>query len=106
VDGARWIKLYNEKVRVKAKIFTINGFSAHADQNELLGWMGSFRRLGDVYLVHGEEEKEKALGKAIRKRLGKKVTIVEEAQPYRLDPKPRLKSLRSGRRKEKGKKKG
>jgi len=104
VDGARWIKLYNEKVRVKAKIFTINGFSAHADQNELISWMGGFKRLGDIYLVHGESDKEEALKKAIKKRLEKKATIVEQGEPYRLDPKPRLKRLRSGKKKEQAKK--
>jgi len=93
VEGARWIKLYHEKVRVKARIYTINGFSAHADQNELISWMGGFKRLGDIYLVHGESDKEEVLKKVIKKRLEKKATIVEQGRPYRLDPKPKLKKV-------------
>jgi metallo-beta-lactamase family protein len=93
VEGAKWIKLYHEKVRVKARIYTINGFSAHADQSELLSWMGGFKRLGDIYLVHGESDKEEALKKVVKKRLEKKATIVEQGKPYRLDPKPKLKKV-------------
>jgi metallo-beta-lactamase family protein len=104
VDGARWIKLYNEKIRVKAKIYTINGFSAHADQNELLSWMGGFKRLGDIYLVHGEPDKEEILKKAIKKRLEKKATIVEEGKAYRLDPEPRLQRVAPKKRRKRAKK--
>jgi len=85
VDGARWIKLYHEKVRVRARLYTINGFSAHADQNELIRWMKSFQKLGDIFLVHGELEKQLVLKKVIKKRLEKKAVIVEEGKPYFLD---------------------
>ena len=40
---------------MRARIYTINGFSAHADQAELLAWnkqIGAKR----TFLVHGEEE--------------------------------------------------
>jgi metallo-beta-lactamase family protein len=42
VDGAKQVKLFGEMVSVKAKVFTIGGFSAHADQNDLLEWAGHF----------------------------------------------------------------
>ncbi len=76
VDGAKWVRIYNEDIRIRAKIFTINGFSAHADQRELMAWMGRFRSLGKVCLIHGEKEKEQIFKKAIRKKLGKKAHIV------------------------------
>jgi metallo-beta-lactamase family protein len=56
IDGAKEVGIYGEKSAVRAKIHTINGFSAHADQAELLAW---HRQTGDperTYLVHGEEE--------------------------------------------------
>ncbi|WP_457605740.1 MBL fold metallo-hydrolase RNA specificity domain-containing protein [Nitratifractor sp.] len=86
VEGAKWIKIYREKIRVRAKIFTINGFSAHADQNELIRWMKGFEKLGEIFLVHGEYDKQLVLQKAIKKRLGKKATIVEEGKEYFLQP--------------------
>ncbi|WP_457595756.1 MBL fold metallo-hydrolase RNA specificity domain-containing protein [Hydrogenimonas sp.] len=76
VNGERHIHIYHEEVVVRAKIRTINGFSAHADQNELIGWMESFRKLGKIFLIHGELDKQKVFKKAIEKRMGKRAHIV------------------------------
>ncbi len=40
---------------MRAKIHTINGFSAHADQAELLAWHGKIQGVSETFLVHGEE---------------------------------------------------
>ncbi len=80
VEGAKWVKLYHEKVLVKAKIHTINGFSAHADQSELIEWMENFETLGNIYLIHGEKEKQKIFKEAIRAKLPNKVHIVKEGE--------------------------
>ena len=77
VEGAQWINLYHEKIKINASIHTINGFSAHADQNELIEWMKHFNRLGNVYLIHGEEEKQIIFREAIMQKLDKRAHIVE-----------------------------
>ena len=56
IDGARNVRIYGEDVQVKAQLWTINGFSAHADQGALLAWLGTARRTR-VLLVHGEYER-------------------------------------------------
>jgi metallo-beta-lactamase family protein len=56
IDGAQQVRLFGEEIPVRASVYTINGFSAHADQKELLAW---HRRLGApelTFLVHGEPE--------------------------------------------------
>ena len=53
VDGANTVRIFNEEIRVRAQVWTINGFSAHADQSSLLSWLGSSPRR-KVFLVHGE----------------------------------------------------
>ena len=55
IDGAREVKIFGEPLPVRASVHTINGFSAHADQPELLAW---HRKLGaeQTFLVHGEED--------------------------------------------------
>ena len=55
VDGERTVKLYGEKIVVRAKVFTIGGFSAHADQGLLLDWLSHFQNAKmQVYVIHGE----------------------------------------------------
>lgn len=54
VDGAKHIKISGEEIQVKADIHTINGFSAHADQRELLYWVSHTGRPKTVFLVHGD----------------------------------------------------
>lgn len=80
VEGAKWIELYGEKILINARIHTINGYSAHADQRELIEWMGSFKRLGCIYLIHGEEEKQIIFKKAIMDKLAKRAHIVENGE--------------------------
>ncbi|MEA5114417.1 MAG: MBL fold metallo-hydrolase [Geobacteraceae bacterium] len=56
IDGASHVHLFGEDIPVAASIHTINGFSAHADQAELLAW---HRRIGNperTFLVHGEQD--------------------------------------------------
>jgi metallo-beta-lactamase family protein len=80
VEGAEFIKLYHEKIKINAKVYTINGFSAHADQKELLTWIGGFDELDKIYLIHGEREKQEIFKKAITSQLHKKVHIVKEKE--------------------------
>jgi metallo-beta-lactamase family protein len=56
VDGAQFIKLWGETVKVAATIHTVGGLSAHADQHGLAEWYGHFRNRPPVALVHGEPE--------------------------------------------------
>jgi metallo-beta-lactamase family protein len=54
IDGAPEVHLFGEAVPVRARVYTINGFSAHADREELLEWR---RRASPshTFLVHGDE---------------------------------------------------
>jgi metallo-beta-lactamase family protein len=55
VDGAKTVKLFRESYPVRAKLFTINGLSAHADRDALLGWLKGFRRAPrQTWVTHGE----------------------------------------------------
>lgn len=55
IDGAKSVKIMGEEIAVKATVHTINGFSAHADRDELLAW---HRKVAptNTFLVHGEED--------------------------------------------------
>jgi metallo-beta-lactamase family protein len=65
VDGARTIKLWNETIRVGARIHTVGGLSAHAGQSGLLNWYRNFERHPAVALVHGEPEPMSVLARRL-----------------------------------------
>jgi metallo-beta-lactamase family protein len=68
VDGAKTVRIFGENVSVKAKVFTIGGFSAHADQKELLEWVGHFESKPRVFVIHGEPTASEILAQKIRER--------------------------------------
>jgi metallo-beta-lactamase family protein len=54
-NGAATLRIHGEEVPVKARIATLTGFSAHADEGEICRWLGGFERPpGLTLLVHGE----------------------------------------------------
>lgn len=76
IDGARTIRLFNEDIAVKAKVFTINGFSAHAGQSQILDWLSNFKRPEmKIFLIHGEYTAQQELARMIRERFGFSVVI-------------------------------
>ena len=57
IDGAEEIKMMGMTLVVKADIARIGAFSAHADKDELTGWLSAFKEKPKrVFLVHGEEK--------------------------------------------------
>lgn len=77
VDGVDEIKLWGEKLPVRARIHTVGGLSAHADQQDLVEWYGRFEDRPPLYLVHGEEKPQQALAARLRDDLQAPVTIAE-----------------------------
>jgi metallo-beta-lactamase family protein len=55
IDGAKQVNILGEDIPVRARIYTINGFSAHADQAELLAWQKQ-TLAKRTFLVHGDED--------------------------------------------------
>jgi len=77
VNGAKMVTIFGQKIAVKAKVFTIGGLSSHADQADLLGWVGHFagKSKPRVFVIHGEATSSEALAKAIRARFGLDVHV-------------------------------
>jgi metallo-beta-lactamase family protein len=70
VDGAEKVHVLGEEIAVRAKVYTIGGFSAHADQKELLEWLGAFSNKPEVFIVHGEESTSLEFEKAVKEKFG------------------------------------
>lgn len=80
VDGAEEVRLWGDTYRVRCRIHTIGGLSAHADQADLLDWYGSFDKRPPVYLVHGEERGQRPLLEKLRSGLGAPAEIARYRQ--------------------------
>lgn len=79
LDGEKSVRIFDERVAVKCRVQFLGGFSAHADQAQMLAWLWPQReRLSRVFLVQGEEEAMKGLAAAIRDRLAVETGIPDE----------------------------
>ena len=87
IEGAKHVKIFRENVNVNAKVFTIGGFSAHADQNDLLEWIDHFESNPNLFVVHGEPAASEALKKKIQERFGLSVRIPKWKERLILKPK-------------------
>jgi metallo-beta-lactamase family protein len=77
IEGARTVRIFGEEVAVRAQIWTINGFSAHADQPGLLRWLAQAHKPEKIFLVHGEMPSLVALKQAIGTKLGRTAHIAD-----------------------------
>ncbi len=85
VDGAKTVRIFREPYAVRARIFTVGGLSAHADQAALLGWLGNFRRPPrQTWVVHGEALAAGALLGEIRRK-GWRAQIPAAHQAVQID---------------------
>ena len=66
VEGADRVRIYGKEKQVKAHVVKLNGFSAHADKNELLAALRPLRSAaGQTFVVHGDEEPALAFAKTL-----------------------------------------
>ena len=71
LDGDPSIRIYGEEVPVSAKIYPIEGLSAHADQEELMDWAEGFTEKPKyTFVVHGEPKSAEALAYKLKEELG------------------------------------
>ncbi len=81
LDGEREVEIMGQAVEVKAKVLSISGYSAHADQHQLLEWVG---RLGGgvkkIFVVQGDGNASDVLAKKIEEKFS-----IEALAPSRGD---------------------
>jgi metallo-beta-lactamase family protein len=84
VEGAPQVRLWNETIRVAARVHTIGGLSAHAGQADLLRWYGGFRSRPPVCLVHGEAPALQGLADALGRDFGIRARIPRSGESIEL----------------------
>ncbi|HEX6437690.1 MAG TPA: MBL fold metallo-hydrolase [Candidatus Binatia bacterium] len=69
-SGKNEVKMLGEIIPVRAEVKTIDGFSAHADQDEILRWLRSFKKPPRrTFVTHGEPPASQALHTVLRDEL-------------------------------------
>lgn len=82
VDGKKDIRIQGDRVSIDAKVHTVGGLSAHADQAGLISWYENFKNSPPIVLVHGEEEPQKILAKKLREKSGAQVYIARNEEIF------------------------
>jgi metallo-beta-lactamase family protein len=81
VDGASRVRIFGEELAVRARVHTLGGFSAHADQTALTAWLRGFRvPPGRTFVVHGEEGAALAFAAHVERELGWTVTVPQPGE--------------------------
>lgn len=85
LEGTPEVSLMGRPIRVRAEIKSLGSLSAHADQAELLAWMGHIKSPPkSTFIVHGETNAQKVLQNKIRDGLGWDSIIPAHGQEFAL----------------------
>jgi len=82
IHGAKRVRIHGDEIAVRASIHTINGFSAHADRDDLLEFLSASHG-AQVLLVHGEEPVMESFA-AVVEAAGSRTTLPEMDRPIDL----------------------
>ena len=86
LDGNRRVRIFGEEYDVRARVARVEGYSAHADSEELRTWASHIdrARLQNIFLVHGEIESAQGLSGLLHKEGFRAVEIPERGQSFDL----------------------
>jgi metallo-beta-lactamase family protein len=85
LEGEPTIRIYGQEVPVRAKIYHIEGLSAHADQAELMEWAEGFiEKPKMTFVIHGEEKSSQTLAAKLREELGWNTVIPTYLESFML----------------------
>ncbi len=85
LEGTPLVYVLNTPVRNRAEIQAIGGYSAHADQKQLLKFIGNFEaKPKNIFIVQGEKEAANSLKHAIMDKYGYNAEVPKYEQEYEL----------------------
>ena len=86
IDRKPRVRIFGEEFRLRAEVVVMNSYSAHADEVELLDFLGHLdpKRLQRTFLVHGSPERQQAFKRVLDGQGYRKVTIPRHGQSFDL----------------------
>jgi metallo-beta-lactamase family protein len=86
VDGAKKVRILGQHYPVRARVVQMNGFSAHADRDELFKWLASLHRPPRrLFVTHGESSISQHFASLVRGKTGWEVVVPQYQEELRLD---------------------
>jgi metallo-beta-lactamase family protein len=86
VHGSPTIKALGRYFRVRARVESFDGLSVHADEDEMLAWLGAGEGQPEVvYVVHGDEAARSSLAERITRELGWLAVLPRHGEVVRVD---------------------
>lgn len=78
LERPKEVRIFGQMHQVKARIEKINGFSAHADRDELLKWVKSFNKnLKKIFIVHSEKNVAAHFASFLREKIPAEVAVAK-----------------------------
>jgi metallo-beta-lactamase family protein len=88
LEGATSVKVGGKMVMVRAKSYYLSSFSGHADYKQILEWLDKFKRIREIFVVHGKPDSSLALAEYIESHTPFKAIVPKFLQKIYLKPNP------------------
>jgi metallo-beta-lactamase family protein len=84
--GAESVKIHGQYIPIRAQVERLDSLSAHADADEILGWLRGFRTPPkSIFITHGEPDAADTLRRRITEELGWLCSVPEFRETVTLD---------------------
>ncbi len=85
IQKPKSVRILGNQYEIKANIENVEGFSAHADRNELLEWINAFsKKPKKVFIVHGEEEASESFASLLREKIKSEIIVPDYLSKHSL----------------------
>jgi len=84
-EGEKEVKIFGEEIKIKANIYSIEGFSGHGDRDDLLAWLKEIKTTPKkTFIVHGEDDARKDFAEAIKAEIGIDTIIPKKDEEFKV----------------------
>ena len=84
VDGEAIIKIFDQMYEVNAEVVILESFSAHADMDDLDGWISKIKGLKKIMLAHGEEDQSEPMAERLKEKMKVETHIMKPEEGVEL----------------------
>lgn len=85
IDGEKTVRIHGEQIQVRAQIVNLEGFSAHADQAQILNWISYFKEPPQkIFVTHGEPDSAQHLARVLKEKFNTEVIVPKYLEQYDL----------------------